>query len=336
MSTPSSSVRIYKRLGYLALAHAALLVALTALWLRMQSNEHESWFQRFWVGSVTLWFYWPVALVLHRGRSVLRFAVFMLLATVVLLPSLWFCNRIAASEFGLPWGVDMTPWSMWQYFSAYRAGRVEAEKDVAAGILAIEEFGFSAGTGGQILRERYQIEVRAIAGCGVDDGILGHAAGYNSVSEPEIYRRFGRDHIATARNEGAKLWDEKLKREQQFSKDLARRLSSLPPDAKIMTESIWPYVDEQLVNDPAAEEELAPLVHAVERYLVEHVSKDAPPFKVYVSAKATPTSGPTFEILSINSPPMPIWENLHNNLQTIAAPCWSKGSLRVGLYCVSR
>lgn len=334
MSTPSPSARAYRRLGYLALFHAVAVFGLAFL---LRPGETEvAWRLRLWVALVTLWFFWPVALVLHRGRSALRFAVFMLLAVVVLFPSLWFYNMLAPDAFGLPDGVHMNPISAWMYFSAYRAGRAEAKKDIAAGILAIEEFGFSAGTGGQILRERYQIEVRAIAGCGVDDGILGHAAGYNSVSEPEIHRRFGRDHIAAARDEGAKLWDEKLKREQQFSKDLARRLSSLPPDAKIMTESIWPYVDEQLLNDPAAEEELAPLVHAVERYLVEHVSKDAPPFKVYVSAKATPTSGPTFEILSINSPPTPIWENLHNNLQTIAAPCWSKGSLRVGLYCVSR
>ncbi|MEY2483396.1 MAG: hypothetical protein QOK24_1924, partial [Verrucomicrobiota bacterium] len=88
---------------------------------------------------------------------------------------------------------------------------------------------------------------------------------------------------------------------------------------------------------PVPEAELAPLVHAVEKYVVEHVPKDAPSFKLYVSVKATPTSDPKFEISSWwNTPPKSVWENIHNNQQTIVAPRWNRGSLTGGLYLVVR
>lgn len=237
--------------------------------------------------------------------------------------------------FGFPEGVTLNPINDWRYFSAYRVGRAEAQKDVAAGILAIEEYGFGAGTAAKILRERYNIEVRAVAGCVVNEKILGHAAGYNKVSEAEIDRRVGLNRVAEAREEGAKLAKEEYARRQQFSKDLARRLSSLPPDAKIMTESIWPYLDEQPINDRAAEEEFAPLLHAVEKYLVERVPKDTPPFTLHVSVYATPTSDPRYEISSHGSP-RPVYENIYNNLQAIAAPRWTRGSLTLSLDFVIR
>ncbi|MEY2483420.1 MAG: hypothetical protein QOK24_1948, partial [Verrucomicrobiota bacterium] len=252
MNTPWSHARAYRRLGYLALAHAAILFGIAAFLLKSGSTDSGGlWFLRLWVGLVALWFLWPIVLALHPGRSALRLTVFTSIAAVLLLPSLRFFDMTAPWVLGFPDGVSLNPISSWQYFSAYRAGRFQAQKDRAAGILAIEEFGFGAGMATEILRERYQIEVRAVAGCLVNEKILGHAAGYNAVSEPEIDRRVGRKRVAEAREEAAKLATEEIARQRQFTEDLAKRLSSLPPDAKIKIESIWLYVDQQpLVNDP--------------------------------------------------------------------------------------
>jgi hypothetical protein len=337
MNTPPSSSRAYRRLGYLALAHAAILIALTA-WLIQSQGSNQPWVVRIWVGLVTLWFLWVVVLALHRGRSIWRFVIFALLSVILIWPSFRFYNTFAPEAFGLPWAVSMDPVSVWKYFSAYRAGRTDAQKDVAAGILAIEEFGFGAGGGPhtqRILRERFQIEIRATAGCIVDEKILGHAAGYNSVSEPEIDRRFGRNRVEAAREEASKLAKEEYAREEQSFKELTTRLTSLPPDGKVITESISSYLDQKPLNDPAAEEELAPLVHAVETFVVEHVPKDAPPFTLHVSVYATPTSDPRFEI-SAHDPPRPVYENIYNNLQTITVPRWTKGSLTLSMDFVIR
>jgi hypothetical protein len=214
MSTPSPSARTYKRLGYLALTHAVALFGLAALVLQ---NNGLGWFRDLWVGLSTLWFLWPIVLVLHPGRSALRLTVFALLSAVLLFPSLLFYDRIAPDAFGLPDGARMNPLSAWMYFNAYRAGRVEAQKDVAAGILAIEEYGFLAGFGrdAELLCERYQIEVRPIAQCLVDESIFGHAAGYNKVSAREIDRRFGRSAIEATREEGYRLNKEERERQEQ-------------------------------------------------------------------------------------------------------------------------
>jgi hypothetical protein len=339
MKTSSPFARAYRQLGYLAIAHSVVLLGIAVFFLTVRKHGRSRLLvSSALVGLVALWFLWPIVLALHPGRSALRLTVFVSIAAVLLLPSLRFFGMTAPWVLGFPDGVTLNPISSWQYFSAYRAGRFQAQKDLAAGILAIEEFGFGAGTATEILRERYHIEVRVVAGCVVDEKILGHAAGYNKVSQAEIDRRFGLKRLAEAQEEGAKLTTEEIARKRQFTEDLAKRLSSLPPDAKIMTESIWLYVDQQpLVNDPVPEAELALLVHAVEKYLVEHVPKDAPSFKLYVSVQATPTSDPKFGISSWwNTPPKSVWENIHNNQQTIVAPGWNKGSLTGGLYLVVR
>ncbi len=60
-----------------------------------------------------------------------------------------------------------------------------------------------------ILRDRYRIELRAIAGdTDVTARVLGHAQGYNEVSEPEIKRRFGDGVLEGAADEALKHWNE--------------------------------------------------------------------------------------------------------------------------------
>jgi hypothetical protein len=330
MNTSSPSARrAYRQLGYLALAHAVVLLGSTALSITWDGPK-KAWLVRLWVGLVTLWFLWPVALTLHRGRSILRFAALISLTAVLLWPSLRFYDMHAPEALGLPDGVRMNPLSAWTYFSAYRAGRAEAEKDGAAGILVIEEYGFGAGSGGQILRERYQIETRAIAQCAVDEKILGHAAGYNSVSEPEIHRRFGGDNIAAAREEGIRLQGEERDRHYQLFKNLTRRLSSIPPGAKVTTESVLPDPSRDWpLSDPIAEEELAQFVHAVEKCVVEAVPADTPAFKLSVNAELTPAACPTFEGSLRPSAPNGISEAIFNGLRTIPPPKWSIGGFYV-------
>ncbi len=64
---------------------------------------------------------------------------------------------------------------------------------------------------GDILRQRYQIEFRRVAGdTNISAKVIGHAKGYNEVSEPEIKRRFGGDILKAAEEEAAKHYDEKF------------------------------------------------------------------------------------------------------------------------------
>lgn len=202
----SPSVRAYRRLGYVALAHAVVLVGLAVLSLNNwgSTDAGGDWLLRLWVALVTLWFLWPLVLALQRGRSVLRFALFVFVGSALLWPSLRFYDFLAPDVFGLPGGMKMNPVSVWKYSSAYLAGRSQARNDLSAGILAIEDAALIPGHerwDGQVLRERYQIEIRTIAGQVVDERSIGHQAGYNSVSIREIDRRFGWDRVQAARGE---------------------------------------------------------------------------------------------------------------------------------------
>ena len=79
---------------------------------------------------------------------------------------------------------------------AAQRGRADARADLRAGKLAIETFGKPANyrpTYQRLLRERYGVQLRVVAGCAVDDSILGHTRGYNAIMRPEITRRFGTD-----------------------------------------------------------------------------------------------------------------------------------------------
>jgi hypothetical protein len=325
----------YRRLGYLALAHASVIsvLGMALVVIPGATDSDNDWLLRLWVGVATLWFLWPIVLALHRGRSPLRFAVFLSLAVVLLLPSLRFYNIFAPTTFGFPIGVDLNPLRAWKYFSAYRTGRADAERDVAAGILAIEESGLGSGTGHSVrlLRERYGIEIRAVAGCIVNERILGHEAGYNAVSEAEIGRRVGSDRVAAARKEGYKLDAEDRARQQQYFKDLAKRLSSFSADSKIALESVQPWADGHSEIDPEAEEELAQFVQAVERFIMEAIPEDAPAFRLRVSASLTPTERPKFETSASLSSPQPVYQKIYNGLPNLPLPKWNRDQMSLAM-----
>jgi hypothetical protein len=77
-----------------------------------------------------------------------------------------------------------------------RDGTREAKAALREGRLVVLRYGQPAvwvSDYQRILRERYQIEVRTIAGCIVSEGLLAYARDYNAVMRPVIAERFGAD-----------------------------------------------------------------------------------------------------------------------------------------------
>ena len=94
--------------------------------------------------------------------------------------------------------------------AAYRAGRAEAQRDISRNYLAVEEYGKVEAWDpdyAKIAEERFGVHVKRVAGCIILDQILGHAKGYNEISEPEIKRRFGRDVLMEARIAASGAWE---------------------------------------------------------------------------------------------------------------------------------
>jgi hypothetical protein len=141
----------------------------------------------------TLWFFWPFVLMLHIGRSVLRVVLPLLLAGLIAIPW-WRMYRIdAAVAFGLPMGCSLSPLSATRFFAAYLHGRADAHRDIRDDHVVMEVSGLGAGDFAKPLRDRYGIDTRVVAGCVVNESILGHERGDNIVSASEIRRRLGVD-----------------------------------------------------------------------------------------------------------------------------------------------
>lgn len=80
--------------------------------------------------------------------------------------------------------------------SAASKGRLDAEADLKAGKLAVEQFGRPSpvyAEAERLLRVRYGIESRQVAACIVSKEIALHAEGYNRVMKAEIAKRYGAD-----------------------------------------------------------------------------------------------------------------------------------------------
>ena len=178
----------HRLLGVLAVVHSAVTLALM---LARPWPVPPVWFDPLWVGVATLWFFWPFVLVLHIGRSFWRAAVPLLLAGLIAIPWWPLYSIEGAMLFGLPWGCTLSPVTMTRFFGAYMRGRADASRDIRDGRVAVEVYGFGAGGVTQPLRERYQVETHVVADCIVDEQIMGHAYGYNTVSAAEAKRRTG-------------------------------------------------------------------------------------------------------------------------------------------------
>jgi hypothetical protein len=180
----------HRLLGVLAMSHSVLIVLFM---VARPWPVPPSWFDPLWLGFATLWFLWPIVLVLHVGRSLRRVALPLLVAGVIAIPWWRIYSIQAADMFGLPMGCTLSPISMTTFFASYLRGRADARRDLRDGHVAFEVYGFGAGGVTEPLRERYQVETHVVAGCVIDDQIMGHAYGYNSVSAAEAKRRTGVD-----------------------------------------------------------------------------------------------------------------------------------------------
>jgi hypothetical protein len=93
------------------------------------------------------------------------------------------------------------------------SGQANALKEIAEGRLALETYGLPSRTRGpyiDLLKTKYDIQLRAVAGCIVDSTITGHARGFNEVMMTEIEKRFGADALAKAEAEADKLAERSL------------------------------------------------------------------------------------------------------------------------------
>lgn len=96
--------------------------------------------------------------------------------------------------------------------TAAELGQREAKADLAAGKLAVESYGLMASyhiVYRRLLKERYGIEVRMVAGCIVNESIAGHAEGYNRIMDAEIKKRFGEDVFEKTSKEAQELHRQK-------------------------------------------------------------------------------------------------------------------------------
>lgn len=208
MKASPSKVRVHRILGCLTVLHG-LLVAV----LLFTVARDSIWFFWFWVVLATLWFFWPLVLAVHPGRSVLR----IILPLILAYPGYFLWSRpyslVVVQAFhleeSLTWGVDLSPHSMLTYAFGYGVGWADAKKDAKAGRLILESFGFGTFTPGapnfsDSARQQYGIEINQVAGCVVNERIMGHAKGYNDVMVEEIKRRCGIAVVTEAEKENAR------------------------------------------------------------------------------------------------------------------------------------
>lgn len=209
MSTSSPVVRTHRIIGGLAVVHAVIIAGIVV------GMRLHGWFPSgpLWVAFVTRWVVWPVALLVHRGRSLLRVLVPVLVSVLLICWFAWSDYIVSApAAVGFPLGVSLYPRDFYDYSTAHRAGHAEAERDLWAGVLAVESYGLPLPPEyAQILRERYSIQLRPIAGdTDVTARVLGHVQGYNELSKAEIKRRFGDGVLEAARRRVSETLERKI------------------------------------------------------------------------------------------------------------------------------
>jgi hypothetical protein len=96
----------------------------------------------------------------------------------------------------------------------YEQGRADAQKDISHGVLAYEFAGLPAPTDDELIRlmkERYNIEMRRVAGDEILIERISHMIGYNEIALPEIERRFGKDILQKVADEAKANYEKKNK-----------------------------------------------------------------------------------------------------------------------------
>ena len=150
----------------------------------------------------TLWFLWPIVLLIHPGRSWRR--VLVPLAAGYVFYVLW--SRVQSrglSELSVKLGaepgidsafVDLTPHDLAYYAIAYGCGWFDAQKDANTGRQILEAYGFGTFTpsapnfSDEAIKE-CGIEINHVTGSVVNTWILGHSKSYNQVMIKKIRQR---------------------------------------------------------------------------------------------------------------------------------------------------
>jgi hypothetical protein len=232
------------------------------------------------------------------------------------LPGIALHGAHIAAVLGLPF--NLNPVSAWKYGTAYQRGKSDAERDIAAGIFATETYGMGAGGRHvELLRERFGIDTRIVAGCSVDIEILGHAAGYNKISEPEIDRRFGRAAIFATRAEADKLAADEYEQQKQSERALAVRISSFKPGDHAVLTSLSLYPADAVSTGQLTEEKLARIVHAIEAHVAAHVPADVPPFELSVHGRIEPDAPPSVSTGGNGVLPQPAYMEIYERVKAL-------------------
>jgi len=94
-------------------------------------------------------------------------------------------------------------------FSARTRGKIKAHFDVARGHYAILIYGLSAESlpeAARLLRERYGIELRVVAGCIVTKPLVAYVDGYNMVGTAAVGHKFGHDVFEKTLLDASENW----------------------------------------------------------------------------------------------------------------------------------
>jgi hypothetical protein len=98
-------------------------------------------------------------------------------------------------------------WWAWDA-SAHIRGQFAARNDISRGHYRILAAGTPAPERAvyvRLMRERYGVEVRIVAGCVVSESLFAYTQGYNAVSREAVERRFGKDVFEATLAEAIKV-----------------------------------------------------------------------------------------------------------------------------------
>jgi hypothetical protein len=101
-----------------------------------------------------------------------------------------------------------------------QGAKAEAARDISRGALVIKTFGFPAPwseTYRNMLQSRYNIELRAVAGCCVTPPLIESVKAYNKVAVAEIERRHGKGVLAQVATEAERAWKAQAEAGQRFN-----------------------------------------------------------------------------------------------------------------------
>jgi hypothetical protein len=98
---------------------------------------------------------------------------------------------------------------LWWY-APYMRGAVAARRDISRGHYEIQVYGPPSPPwvedSDRLVRERYGVVIKPVAGCCPTPDLADYVDGYNGVSVPRIHARFGKDIFAECAADARAAW----------------------------------------------------------------------------------------------------------------------------------